>query len=134
MRNFISIIKNDKKNKIIVGVVVLVLALTAFGIYSLFGMGDPKFDDVNVTDNITISDINILTEEGVTTYTGTLTVKESETINGVKIKIIDKDEKEIVTLIGYVGKNVNTNEEIKIKASTDEDISNMNDITYELIK
>ena len=134
MRNFISIIKSEKYRKWVIAVSILLFALAAFGLYSLFGMSDPKLDDAIITDNITISDIHILTEEGVTTYTGTLTVKESETINGVKIKIIDKDEKEIVTLIGYVGKNVNTNEEIKIKASTDEDISNMNDIIYELIK
>ena len=134
MRNFISIIKNDKKNKIIVGVVILVLALTAFGIYSLFGMGDPKLDDVSITDNITISDIHILTEEGVTTYTGTLTVKESETINGVKINILDENKEVIVTLIGYVGRNVLPDSSISVKASTDEDISNMHSITYELIK
>ena len=134
MRNFISIIKSEKYRKWVIAVSILLFALAAFGLYSLFGMSDPKLDDVSITDNITISDIHILTEEGVTTYTGTLTVKESETINGVKINILDENKEVIVTLIGYVGRNVLPDSSISVKASTDEDISNMHSITYELIK
>ena len=134
MRNFISIIKSEKYRKWVIAVSVLLFALAAFGLYSIFGMGDPKFDDVSITDNITMSDIHILTEEGVTTYTGTLTVKESETIDGVKINVLDENKEVIVTLIGYVGRNVLPDSSISVKASTDEDISNMHSITYELIK
>ena len=134
MRNFISIIKSEKYRKWVIAVSILLFALAAFGLYSLFGMSDPKLDDAIITDNITISDIHILTEEGVTTYTGTLTVKESETISGVKINILDENKEVIVTLIGYVGRSVNSSDSVSIKASTDEDISNMHSITYELIK
>ena len=134
MRKFMSIIKSEKYRKWVVGISVLMIALAAFIAYSILGMGDPKFDDVSVTDNITISDIHVLTEEGVTTYTGTLTVKENETIDGIKINILDKNNEVIVTLIGYVGRNVTPNDSISIKASTDEDISDMNNITYELTK
>lgn len=131
----------SKKGKIISGIVLTFLIVIGISLILNFSFsaGDVnifheyELEDV-VKDNIKITDINITEgEDGVTTYTGTVKATSDTTVKYIRITIKDEKEEEIVTLIGYVGVDMKKNDERKIKASTDADLSKIKSIDYEVI-
>ena len=131
MRKFISIIKEKKKRNIIIGSIIGILVVSLFGVFLFRSLGNDEYEDVTINETIKLSNIDIDKSEGI--YTATLSVTKDQNINYIKINFLDSNKKEIVSLIGYVGRDVVVGDEVKIKAATDEDISNFNSITYEKI-
>ena len=131
VRKYISIVKNAKtKTKVLVAS-VLVITMSLFGVYLFNSLGNDKMDDVTINETIKLSDIDLNKEEGI--YTANLSVSEEQYINYIKINILNENKETMVTLIGYVGRNVKIGDSIKISAATDEDISKYDSITYEKV-
>lgn len=114
-----------------IGIIVLVIISSVICIMS-FGKGKLT-KDVKL-DGIKISEIEIKSNDGVSTYKGEIKATKDIDLNYVDIKLLDKDKKEIVTLIGYVGKKLNKGETYKIEANTDADIKNAERIDYTIHK
>lgn len=133
-------IKNIGKTKLIIGlscILAIVIAVITLGITF-------SNNDINVFNNVELKDVEIDTlelntidieeENGTYTYKAVLLAKEPTEVNYVEILIKDSEGKEIVTLIGYVGKSLSQNEVFNISASTDADISKLNSIDYKVVK
>ena len=131
MRKFISIVKEKKQKTFIISGIIGLVILSVFGAFLLRSLGNEKMNDVIINETIKLSDIDLNKEDG--TYTANLSVTENQYINYIKINVLDENQENIVTLIGYVGRDVNTGDSIKISAATDEDISKYASITYEKV-
>ena len=131
MRKYISIVKNAKTKTNVLVASVLVITMSLFGVYLFNSLGNEKMDDVTINETIKLSDIDLNKEEGI--YTANLSVSEEQYINYIKINILNENKETMVTLIGYVGRNVKIGDSIKISAATDEDISKYDSITYEKV-
>lgn len=133
-------IKNIFYNSKIMVIMLIVLALgtTAGIIFTMtFSTNNNTFygislNDVTV-DGVNISDIEIKEENGITKYEANIKPLEERNINYIKIIFNDKDNANIVTLIGYVGTNLKSQEKKIINASTDADLSQAKSIKYEIV-
>ena len=90
---------------------------------------DPAYQDA-IVDNLKLTNIDITTENKVTTYKATVTSDKDEFVNSITMTLKDKDGKVIVKLLGYIGRELKQNEGIVITARTDADISNLYSIEY----
>ncbi len=90
-----------------------------------------ELNDVNI-GNINISSINIQEENGITKYEAKILATEDTSIKYIKIIMKDEENKEIVSLIGYVGSTISNKESKEIEASTDADLSKIKSIEYEI--
>lgn len=90
---------------------------------------DPAYQDAMV-DNLKLTNIDITTENKVTTYKATVTSDKDEFVNSITMILKDKDGKVIVKLLGYIGRELKQNEGVVITARTDADLSNLYSIEY----
>ena len=90
---------------------------------------DPAYQDAMV-DNLKLTNIDITTENKVTTYKATVTSDKDEFVNSITMTLKDKDGKVIVKLLGYIGRELKQNEGVVITARTDADLSNLYSIEY----
>ena len=104
-------LKNLKINKKVFGILSLIILVAIGSIVAFnftFSSGkvntfyDVELKDTNV-GNLIISDIDMNLENGITKYTATVKADANTEVKYIKIKVLDKDEKEIVNLIGYIG-------------------------------
>lgn len=113
-----------KKSVVIISLFLITVVIIYF-ISSSFSI-EKATNDVTIK-NITITDIKIENN----TYTGLLKATKKEKINYVTIKMLDNNNEEIVTLIGYVGKTLEEDETFTIVSSTDKDLSKVSSIEYD---
>lgn len=116
-----------------ISIITLCFVVLIGGVYfiqSTFSSPTSIITKSTVIDNVKISDITFESKDGVSTYEANVTGEEF--VNYIEITLKSED-KDIVTLIGYVG-NTLTSEGIKINASTDADISNITSVEYKVIK
>lgn len=113
-----------KKSVVIISLFLITVVIIYF-ISSSFSI-EKATNDVTIK-NITITDIKIENN----TYTGLLKANKKEKINYVTIKMLDNNNEEIVTLIGYVGKTLEEDETFTIVSSTDKDLSKVSSIEYD---
>ncbi len=139
--NIMETIKGmDKKMRIMgIGVIAFILILTftlvlnyTFSIETPNTFYGVKLNNA-VVKSITLSNINMVEENGITKYEAKISTKEEKKINYIRIVFKDEDNKEIVSLIGYVGSSIKSGEERKIEASTDADLSKVKTIEYEIV-
>ena len=90
---------------------------------------DPAYQDA-IVDNLKLTNIDITTENKVTTYKATVTSDKDEFVNSITMILKDKDGKVIVKLLGYIGRELKQNEGVVITARTDADLSNLYSIEY----
>lgn len=131
--------KNNKKRIISIAIVsVFIVVLVSLIVNFTFSIDTAnEFYGVSLKDtevaNITISNVNIKEENGITKYEATISAKEEKNINYIKIIFKDEDNNEIISLIGYVGYSLTAHKEKKIEASTDADLSKVKSIEYEIV-
>ena len=122
--------KINIKNLLICIVALLVLIGGALLIKNTLSSNtDPAYQDA-IVDNLKLTNIDITTENKVTTYKATVTSDKDEFVNSITMTLKDKDGKVIVKLLGYIGRELKQNEGIVITARTDADISNLYSIEY----
>lgn len=122
--------KINIKNLLICIVALLVLIGGALLIKNTLSSNtDPAYQDA-IVDNLKLTNIDITTENKVTTYKATVTSDKDEFVNSITMTLKDKDGKVIVKLLGYIGRELKQNEGVVITARTDADISNLYSIEY----
>lgn len=134
-------IKKLSNRQKILCIVALVFFISSIGIitlnFSFSSNGNNYFHSYKIedkeVDNVVIKDITVNEENGITKYEATIEATDNKTMNYIKIIIKDQDNKEIVSLIGYVGSSLSKGETRKIESSTDADISNIHSIEYEIV-
>ena len=130
----------SKKTKIIlVAVLVLIVSVGTFVVLNISFSGNKINTFYNVdlknheTEEVKIYNVD-MKEDGITSYEANIQATKEVNVKYIKITIKDGENKDIVTLIGYVGSTLKEKEIKEIKASTDDDLKNMKSITYEVIK
>lgn len=131
----------SKKTKIIlVAVLVLIVSVGTFVVLNISFSGNKINTFYNVdlknheTEEVKIYNVDMKEENGITSYEANIQATKEVNVKYIKITIKDGENKDIVTLIGYVGSTLKEKEIKEIKASTDADLKNMKSITYEVIK
>ncbi|MCH5167610.1 MAG: hypothetical protein J1F35_06970 [Erysipelotrichales bacterium] len=132
-------IKNINKKAFGILALIIIVAIGSIIVFNVtFSAGGVNtFYDVELKDttvgDVTITDVEMNAENGITKYTATVKASANTEVKYINIKVLDKDNKELVTLIGYVGSTLSKNETKEIEASTDADLDNINSIEYEVI-
>lgn len=109
---------------------VVVLLVVAFIIFKpSFSKHGPL--DKKTVDGITLSGISIKEDNNVYTYRANVKANKDSNINYVKITVT-KDGKQY-ELVGYIGKDLKTGEEVYITSSTDSNITNPSKIEYSIV-
>ncbi|MDD3241952.1 MAG: hypothetical protein PHQ64_04210 [Bacilli bacterium] len=132
------------KNKIIVSIFIILFVTT--------GCAKANKEEViknklkyNTSENIIkeqqigdikISNISLTYKDNNSTFKSTITniTQEAIYLNEIHIIVKDKNNNEIVKLIGFIGKNLESNKKEVIVTSTSIDLSNANSVEYILIK
>ena len=132
------------KNKIIVSIFIILFVTT--------GCAKTNKEEViknklkyNTSENIIkeqqigdikISNISLTYKDNNSTFKSTITniTQEAIYLNEIHIIVKDKNNTEIVKLIGFIGKNLESNKKEVIVTSTSIDLSNANSVEYILIK
>lgn len=126
MRLFKSV-ENEKNKKVLASfVLLLVLVLSVVGVFIVRTMGNEE----DLLANLHFNDVKVVEENGLYTYTSTLTVDEKDNVDTIKINFYQADTK-ITTLYGYVGREVIPEDKINLEASTNINIKDYDKITYE---
>ena len=91
--------------------------IIAFVIVNSFSNSADEDDTYNINkeqiiDGIKISDGLIIQDKGLNTYTANITNTKSEIdhVERISFNFYDKESKKIITLYGYVGKDLSSNE------------------------
>ena len=125
---------------------IKVIMILVFGIIAglgvmfsiTFSVNNNSFYGVELKDttinNVKISDIKIKEENGITKYQANVKAIEEGNIKYIKILFKDSENKDIVTLVGYIGTTLKKDENKTIDASTDADLSQVKSVEYEVIK
>lgn len=131
-----KIVDFTKKNKIltlIVGLFVLV------GVIFLVGrsVADPNTGYLRnqVVDGLSFENANLVYEGGITTFTAEVYNENGVeyALKNISIKLTDGDGN-VVTLVGYIGENLEINEGKIITASIDDDLSDSTNLQYVINK
>ena len=87
-------------------------------------------------DGIKISNVALSVTDGLSTYTAkvTNTTDKDISIEDIDIIVKNKEEKELVKMLGYIGSTIKPNEEKNIISTTDMDLSNADSISYKINK
>ena len=87
-------------------------------------------------DGIKISNVNLNVIDGLSTYTATVTntTDKNISIEDIDIIIKDKEEKELVSMLGYIGGTIKPNDKKEIISTTDLDLNDANSIIYKINK
>ena len=128
---------NKKKYLIIIGIVgVLLIGL---GIYFFLDKSVATVDSTilknQIVDGLTFEDADLKYEDGISTFTVNVTNdnKETYSLNYIEIKLTAPDD-EVITLIGYIGEEIDKDKTQTIIASIDRDITDSKSLEYVINK
>lgn len=127
-----KIINTLKKVKVryYIATLLVVIAVVGIAIFKPSYSVPTSLLDDQVLDGLTLTDISLTEDDGVTTYQATVTATENKTVNYIEIVLKDAEKDQAITLIGYVGKTLANGETSIIKASTDADVIHSTEVTY----
>jgi len=127
-----KIINTLKKVKVryYVAALLVIIAVVGIAIFKPSYSVPTSLLDDQVLDGLTLTDISLTEDDGVTTYQATVTATENKTVNYIEIVLKDTEKDQAITLIGYVGKTLANGETSIIKASTDADVIHSTEVTY----
>lgn len=127
-----KIINTLKKVKVryYVAALLVIIAVVGIAIFKPSYSVPASLLDDQVLDGLTLTDISLTEDDGVTTYQATVTATENKTVNYIEIVLKDTEKDQAITLIGYVGKTLANGETSIIKASTDADVIHSTEVTY----
>ena len=127
-----KIINTLKKVKVryYVAALLVIIAVVGIAIFKPSYSVPTSLLDDQVLDGLTLTDISLTEDDGVTTYQATVTATENKTVNYIEIVLKDTEKDQAITLIGYIGKTLANGETSIIKASTDADVIHSTEVTY----
>ena len=137
--------KMDKKKLIMLISIIPLLILVLILVNNIsYSVNDNKNDSTNtqsikneqVVEGLKISDNLIIQDKKLYTYTTNVTNTTTETkkVEQLLFTFYDKDNKKIVTLYGYIGREIEPNETVSVSASVDKDITKSEKLEIELMK
>ena len=128
--------KAGKKEKImfISGIACIMLGLI-LSIGSSLASPDTTILQNKEIEGLKIEEVSLEYDGEASIYTAKITNTNSSTYNLKYIELVFKNEDESINkLIGYIGKNIDSNETKEIKASIDKDITKAISLDYNIIK
>ena len=137
--------KMDKKKLIMLISIIPLLILVLILVNNIsYSVNDNKNDSTNtqsikneqVVEGLKISDNLIIQDKKLYTYTTNVTNTTTETkkVEQLLFTFYDKENKKIVTLYGYIGREIEPNETVSVSASVDKDITKSEKLEIELMK
>ena len=137
--------KMDKKKLIMLISIIPLLILVLILVNNIsYSVNDNKNDSTNtqsikneqVVEGLKISDNLIIQDKKLYTYTTNVTNTTTETkkVDQLLFTFYDKENKKIVTLYGYIGREIEPNETVSVSASVDKDITKSEKLEIELMK
>lgn len=129
---------NKIKKKILIISISLLFLFIIIGIL-IYHFNKPNiFNGVKLYDkkfeSLKIDDIEIKEEDSEYKFKANIKSYKDNYIKYIKIIIKDKNDKEIVSLIGYVNKNMKKDETATIRSNTNIDITKIDKIEYEIVR
>ena len=124
----------EKKNKTVVKGILLVVifSIVLIGIRNSYANVEGAYLNDQTVSGLLFSDASLEYENGLTTYTVDVsnTLEEEYNLKNINIIFKDKNNKEIVTLIGYVGENLKVTDKKILEASVDKELKDIEAIQY----
>lgn len=130
-----------KKNNIlywVAGIIpVIILVLVIVSAISYAANDDNNNQGINseqVINGIKVSDGIIVQENGIYNYSAKATNTNEETthVEYLTLSLYNSNNEKIVTLYGYIGKDLAKDESVPILASVDKDVSNATKVEIEV--
>lgn len=126
--------KLEKKNKTIIkGFFLVVLcSIVLISIGNSYSNVEGAYLNDQTVSGLLFSGASIDFEDGLTTYTVDVsnTLEEEYFLKNINIIFKDKNNKEIVTLIGYVGETLKVTDKKVLEASVDKELKDIETIQY----
>ena len=133
--------KMNKKQLIMVATIIPILIVALILIINVSYSVDKDESNLGINkeqivEGIKVSEGIIIQDKDLYTYSAkvTNTNKEKTHVEYLTFVFEDKDNKRIITLYGYVGKDLEENESVPVLASVDKDISNASKVEIEVKK
>lgn len=124
----------EKKNKTVVKGVLLVVifSIVLIGIRNSYANVEGAYLNDQTVLGLLFSGASLEYENGLTTYTVDVsnTLEEEYNLKNINIIFKDKNNKEIVTLIGYIGENLKISDKKILEASVDKELKDIDKIQY----
>ena len=128
-----------KKNKMLMGiasaVIVLVIGIVLITIGKSLASNDTSLLRTQVVDGLSFENAAISCESGVCTFTVDVYNENKSTYN---LKYIDIEFKQpdnsVITLVGYIGESLDSEEGRKITASIDKNLEDSTGLEYKINK
>lgn len=100
---------------------------------------DVNFDISKETtvEGLEISNIQVVVDKnGISNYTATVTNTTETTykLSQINMLIKNKEGKEVISLVGYIGTNMNPGESRKLSVNTDKNLMDGYEVEYTIIK
>ena len=131
----------NKKQLIMVATIIPILIVALILIINVSYSVDKDESNLGINkeqivEGIKVSEGIIIQDKDLYTYSAkvTNTNKEKTHVEYLTFVFEDKDNKRIITLYGYVGKDLEENESVPVLASVDKDISNASKVEIEVKK
>ena len=127
------------KNKMVMGiasaVIVLVVGIVLITIGKSLASGDTSLLRTQVIDGLSFENAAISCESGVCTFTVDVynENKEKYTLTDIDLKFKQPDDT-VITLVGYIGNELESEEGRKLTASIDKDLESSVDLEYKINK
>ena len=128
-----------KKNKMLMGiasaVIVLVIGIVLITIGKSLASNDTSLLRTQVVDGLSFENAAISCESGVCTFTVDVynENKDVYTLKDIDIKFKQTDDT-VITLVGYIGEELQSEEGRKLTASIDKSIEDSVDLEYKINK
>ena len=122
---------NKKKIAIISVLSILVIGIAIYFIGKSVATVDSTILKDQVVDGLSFTNADLKVEDGVSTLTVNVTNenKEAYSLKYVEIKLTDSSDN-IISLIGYIGETLSSDETRIINASIDKDVSTATKLEY----
>lgn len=122
---------NKKKITIISVLSLLVIGMAIYFIGKSVATVDSTILKNQVVDGLSFTNADLKVEDGISTLTVNVTNenKEAYSLKYVEIKLTDSSDN-IISLIGYIGETLSSDETRMITASIDKDVSTATKLEY----
>ena len=122
---------NKKKIAIIIVLSILVIGIAIYFIGRSVATDESTILKNQIVDGLSFTDANLVYENGISTLTVnvTNTNKETYSLNYIEIKVTEESGN-VITLIGYIGDSIDSEQKKIITPSIDKDITTATSLEY----
>ena len=128
-------LNKQAKRGLLSGILIIVVAVVIIFVGKSIATGDSSILRNQTVDGLSFENGTLEYKDGVSTYTVDVynEKKDKVTLKNIEINFKQEDGNEI-TLTGYVGNSLESDEGKKMQASVDIDLTNSTDIEFNIVK